>query len=515
MEYSTGKISFIVLVAVGLASLASVLLAWRFRVAMRSLMSAQAVSGGAAADAVTLPTLGPPAPVTLADNRTAARRVTAGLIGLSLLMSFSSAALELSVVLDSPVTPNRLLVLALVHTWPVVPALGLLYRWSRWRVAGLLVLWFVLSVLVVAWRSTEKQTLSLIFTYLGLEIGPPLLLITLLCLGNATRAIAPWLLPPFVVLVWASIVGMDVLTVLAQDESPVLKALPESLGAETVIMAFIALPWLLAWWPVKWLARGIAKAHEAKHITELSLLFASVWGISQIYKAIGAGSSLGLGGTVMLLPLLWLPAVAWWLRRRAASAAGSGRPPTLLVLRVFQRDAHVQRLFDDVVERWRLTGNTVLIAGTDLVERTLDAEDLFGFLAGRLRERFVLSPQEVGHRLAAFDMVRDFDGRFRVNECYCHDSTWQQALAALVDRSDVVLMDLRSFQARHQGCRHELGVLAQAAGAKRVVLLTDAQTDQAAASEAAAGAPGGRFVWIDASRVDSRKRREVLASLFA
>ena len=64
-----------------------------------------------------------------------------------------------------------------------------------------------------------------------------------------------------------------------------------------------------------------------------------------------------------------------------------GRPPTLLVLRVFQRDAQVQALFDDVVERWRLTGNTVLIAGTDLVERTLDAGDLFTFVDGRLGER--------------------------------------------------------------------------------------------------------------------------------
>ena len=52
------------------------------------------------------------------------------------------------------------------------------------------------------------------------------------------------------------------------------------------------------------------------------------------------------------------------------------------------------------------------------------------------------------------------DSRFRVNECYCAEATWQHALTALVERSDVVLMDLRGFQARDAGCRHELEVLA-------------------------------------------------------
>jgi hypothetical protein len=112
-------------------------------------------------------------------------------------------------------------------------------------------------------------------------------------------------------------------------------------------------------------------------------------------------------------------------------------------------------------------------------------------------------------------MERDAEGRYRVNECYCHDSTWRDALAALVRRSDVALMDLRSFQAHNEGCRHELSVLARASRLARVVVLTDGHTDRAEAQAATAGAPPGRFVWLDTSRIDRRKRREVLASLFA
>jgi hypothetical protein len=237
-----------------------------------------------------------------------------------------------------------------------------------------------------------------------------------------------------------------------------------------------------------------------------------VWGIAQLVQALSAASHLGLGGTVMLAPLAWIPVVTAITALRRGSLPG--RVPTLLVLRVFQHDRRIQELFDHVIERWRLTGNTVLIAGTDLVERTLDADDLFIFIDGRLATRFIRSPADVAPRLAEFDLSPDLDGRYRVNECYCHDTTWQQALDALVKRSDVVLMDLRSFKAHNEGCRHELGVLSRASRIARVVVLTDGDTDRAAALAAIAGAPPKRFVWLDTSRIDGARRRAVLESLF-
>ena len=175
----------------------------------------------------------------------------------------------------------------------------------------------------------------------------------------------------------------------------------------------------------------------------------------------------------------------------------------------------MQDLFDHVVERWRLSGNTVLIAGTDLADRTLDAGDIFTFLDGGLAQRFIRTPADVAPRLAAFDMASDADRRFRINECYCHDTTWQDALNALVRLSDVVLMDLRSFQAHNAGCRYELAVLAQSPRSMRVIVLTNGQTDRTAAVDAVAHAPPGRFVWLDSAVIDAAKRHELLANLFA
>ncbi len=521
MDVTNGKLFFILLVAALLSAASALALAWRYRSAMRRLMSAAAISPAdpAAAKAPARPagsplaSLAPARPLHWHDNRRATRRVALWLVLLSVLLSGSSAALFLGVAMagEQMLTPSRLLTLATLNLWPTIPALGLLWRWSRARVAGVLLLWFVASIALIAWRSIEPQPLSSTLLYLASEIGVPMLLIGSLCLGGATRAVAPWLLPLLMLLVGASVAGTDALGWIVEHRPQWLQQLPAGIGAPAVMAAFVLLPWLLAWWPAKWLGRALAAAHARHWLSELMVLFTAVWGIVLLLRVLGAWGDMGAAALVMLAPLAWIPLVMALAGRLARPA---GRPPTLLVLRVFQRDAQVQALFDEVIERWRASGNTLLIAGTDLVERTLDAGDAFGFLDGRLAERFVLHPSQLAARIAAFDFAPDAEGRYRINEVYCHDSTWQQALDALVAASDVVLMDLRSFKARNLGCRHELGVLARAPRLARVVVLTDGDTALAEARSDAAAAPAGRFVWIDGSRIDAAKRREVLRSLF-
>ncbi len=504
------------MVAVLLAWLGAWVVARRYRAVMRRLMSAPL---GQPAPAASTGRRGPPAvpladpmPVTAQDNRRAGIRLAALLIALSALISFSSAALQLHVVMDGMAfSARRLTVFGLVQMWPVVPVLGLLWRWSGWRILGALALWFALGVLVAVWQSVEARPLEAL-AYLGFEIGPAMLLVAAVCLGGATRAVAPWLLMPMIGLVWTSLTGVDLIALMIDDPPEWFHALTGALGAYSTMALFAVAPWLVAWWPLKRLGRLLAQAYARKALSELMVLFTAVWGISLLMHALSAASALGLAGAVMLLPLAWIPLVMTitWRRHRAAL----DRPPTLLVLRVFQHDERIQALFDHVIERWRLTGNTVLIAGTDLVERTLDADDIFTFIDGRLDSRFIQRLSDIAPRLAEFDLTPDAEGRYRVNECYCHDVTWQQALAALVERSDVALMDLRSFKAHNEGCRYELGELARAARIARVVVLTDGDTDRVAAYAAIAGAPAGRFVWLDTSRIDRAKRRAVLESLF-
>jgi hypothetical protein len=144
---------------------------------------------------------------------------------------------------------------------------------------------------------------------------------------------------------------------------------------------------------------------------------------------------------------------------------------------VFGYQARTESLFDRVAQAWRFHGPVQLIAGVDLAMRTVDPGDLLALLNGRLAELYVRAPQDVPQRLDRLDLQPDPDGRFRINEVYCHDSTWKPALEALLDASDTVLMDLRSFSANNAGCVFELEQLVRRLASDNIVLVCDKTTD--------------------------------------
>ena len=82
---------------------------------------------------------------------------------------------------------------------------------------------------------------------------------------------------------------------------------------------------------MKRLGHALAYAYTRKTLSELMVLFTAVWDVSLLANALMAASDLGLGGAVMLLPLLWVPvmmAIARRLRRprgRPADIADAAR----------------------------------------------------------------------------------------------------------------------------------------------------------------------------------------------
>lgn len=493
-----GKIATLLIIATVLSFFGALIVAARYRATMKALMKApvDAQPGPASGPTAPLPyTVGnPPAPVTLADNRRAEKQLILGFLAITLVMSLSRTLL-MQIVADGPITLKTVLTLCAAYAWPVVPVIAVICRWPRLRFVGALLLWFVAAVALLSWRTNENVSFAQVFGWMLFDIGLPLIVVTALCLGSATRAVAPWLAPLFIVLCWASQAGVDLLAVLVDQRSPLIYWLVGWLPPTLGIALFALAPWALAWWPARALGRWLGQAYAARQVSELFYLFTAVWVIALVGPALGALASEGGGALLYFLPLIWIPLGAWLLHLRHDHWP-AGRPPALLVLRVFQQDANVMALFDRVIERWRLTGNTVLIAGTDLVDRTIDADDIFTFLDGRLGERFIRRPEEVAPRLAAFEWQPDVEGRYRVNECYCHDTTWQQALAELLRVSDVVLMDLRNFVGANKGCLYELQTLATTPGLRRVVVLINDRTELAPARAAAGGARAGRFVWL-------------------
>jgi len=514
MELLPGKIFTILILATLLASLGAWIVGWRYRAAMKRLMQIPVSAAGlVAAPPPAAPLrMAPPAAISLADNRSAHWRLLGAFFALTLLIALTRTVIT-QWIADGPITLKTVATLGAAYAWPVLPVFAVIGRWRRWRFVGAMLLWFVAAVLLLTWRTNENISFLQVLKWMSFDIGLPLVVVTAICLGGASRAIAPWLAPLFVLLLWSSQAGIDLLAAGFNASSPIAHAFISFFGGTGAIVAAGLLPWLLAWWPLRRAGRWLADAYSRRAISELFYLFAAVWIITLAAPALGAIHELGWGALIVFLPLLWIPPGAWLMHRLAAPPPG--RPPTLLVLRVFQQDANVQALFDKVVERWRLSGNTVLIAGTDLVDRTIDAEDIFIFIDGRLGERFIHHPSELDARLAAFEFQPDIEGRHRVNECYCHDTTWQQALDRLVCSSDVVLMDLRNFREKNAGCIHELQVLASAPALARVVVLTNEQTELAAAQSAATGAPAGRFVWLMQAANQAQTSEAVLAALLA
>jgi hypothetical protein len=72
----------------------------------------------------------------------------------------------------------------------------------------------------------------------------------------------------------------------------------------------------------------------------------------------------------------------------------------------------------------------------------------------------------------------DADGRFRVDEYFCHADVWQAVFAELAASADVVVMDTRGFGAAHAGTSFEIEALLRHVPPSAVVLLIDRSTDR-------------------------------------
>lgn len=222
----------------------------------------------------------------------------------------------------------------------------------------------------------------------------------------------------------------------------------------------------------------IRRRYQAKHISDESLTVDSIW----IMFAVNHGI-----GLVFASPWWFLAAPVSYAAFKVVSGRALARltqslehahAPRLLLLRAFSIGRASERFFDGFIKYWRRAGSLQMITGADFATRTIDPPELLEFAAGRLSRRFIADAETLDRRLDERDLRPDGDGRFRINEFFCHDNTWRAALSRLVGSSDAVLMDLRGFTTQNAGCIFELRELARAIPLTRVVFIVDERTDQ-------------------------------------
>jgi tetratricopeptide (TPR) repeat protein len=371
-----------------------------------------------------------------------------------------------------------------------IPLLAVLLAWSWRRAAAVFVLYvgvwaagaFALMVVRYGWRMADwASTLVLAqVTLIGLVAPQPFLL--LLVTGNRrVRAVVPMTLA-------GSLVFCAVLLGAAFLQAEVNRSLAtkafESLGKSghlvtiALILALLITVSLMVCWSA---LRVLATLYERKLYSDRQLLV-DCWSLVVIlYVFARLGETPGTPQVLIAIAF-----IVFFVYRLLIHIAlrllvpRIRRPPNrrLLLLRTFGFQKRTERLFDAIGERWRFHGAVLMIAGSDLAVRTINPADYLRFVSRRLRHRFLMTDADLQRNLDRLDEWPDPDGRYRVNELFCGDDAWHKAVVALLDRAEVVLMDLRGFGADNRGCLFELQQLVERGPVGQVFLTVDDTTDR-------------------------------------
>lgn len=494
----TGELPFILIVSGSLGLLISFLL---LRLYCRAVERGMARRTGAPptrdADAARMKSAPPSAPlvITYADTgrkRSAMDGADRGLCRRALIGPWRAAAvygaagalfaavLALAFLWAGGIElrPLRFLLLLWVYAWPLVLTLWLVAattRRDKLLLAAAYLIGYGVLTLVAVITSPGSSVSQVVVLWNFTNLAPTLLFLVFLL--RRVRAVGPLVVTLLVVAITGASVLLDVLA-WNQNVLRTVSGLFFSLGIGghgtfvALIVLGLAFFAVIGWFVLQWLRRG----YQAKWVNDQSLILDALWllfGISYAIELAFEGAAWAAAGLVAFA--LYLATVRLGFRLLATDSASQGS--SLLVLRVFSLGRRSETLFDAVSRHWRYVGTVQLIAGPDLAAATVEPHEFLDFVSGRLERQFIDKPEALDRRVGELDTRPDFDGRFRINDFFCHDDTWQATLAALVQHSDAVLMDLREFTPKRQGCIYEIRQLLQYMPLERIVMLADATTD--------------------------------------
>jgi hypothetical protein len=381
---------------------------------------------------------------------------------------------------DGLTSSRRVATLFWIYFWPTILAINLVAALHTPARAAVIVSYFAVLVLwgvaIGGQSDTGVGGLLLLWSIL---VGPATLMLAAF-MTRRLRAVGPLVLACLAA-AWAG--AFATLAVFQHLSDSALRGLvavgdPLGLGAVTIFYGAIVLGFLsftlLGWRILGWLARRYERysiSDEFLQIGAIVLLFAAVGSIS-----------LALNGALWIL-VGFAAFGIWWAAARLGFRLTRGLRPTgradLLLLRVFALGSRSERFFAGLQRVWLRQGDIAMIAGPDLAASNIEPHEFLQFVRGRVRSQFIVDARDLDARAGTIEDRVTPDGRHRVHEFFCFDDTWRPTLSRLVKRADVVIMDLRAFSARRQGCAWELTQLFETILLDRVALVIDDTTDQA------------------------------------
>lgn len=279
-----------------------------------------------------------------------------------------------------------------------------------------------------------------------------------------------------------SISGSIILLSMLQQDQAILLSVANigfslGLGANGLFWTLNLIGFIVFAVPGWYLLNWIRRQYRNKRANDRSLLLDSLWflfGLSYAISLVFEGEIWIFSGLAAFAAYKLMVHSGFMIMERIRAFAP---PARLLVLRVFSLGKRSESLFDAITRHWRYLGHVQLITGPDLATTTMDPDEFFDIMRGRLNNHFVDGPESLTSRVNEMDRYPDFDGRYRINEFFCYDNTWQMTLTRLVKESDVVLMDLRGFIPQNAGCTYEVRELVSSVPLNRVVMVIDGTTN--------------------------------------
>ena len=493
----TGALPAVVIASAVMTALASAFLLWLYRRAVVRGMSAQAgiaatparpVSISPVVTSATSPVLtiidSASQPETASPGESAFRQAMRSLNLAAVIYILGGVAYALVLTAAWMVTAaggfilTRFLWLFSCYCWPVVVAASLINPAIKKRIAIAYgaIIFLVAGIALV--RNPDLTIGQLLYFWLFANGSGTVLLLAFL--SRRVRAVGPLVLAFMV----AAVTGAVVIINIVGSSEGLMRGVVNvgsalGLGATALFVLLHVIGFglfgLIGWPMLRWLGRG----YQKKRMSDQSITLDALWllfGVVQSFTLVFEGwpwifTGLVAFGAYKLASKTGFTALA---RQRGDSAKGR----LLLLLRVFSLGRQSERLFDIISKVWLRSGGINLIAGPDLITSTVEPHEFLNFLGGRLARQFVEGDADLEQRVSRMDIQPDPDGRYRLNEFFCRSDTWQITMRRLVDKSDAVLMDLRSFSKSNQGCIYELRQLFNSIALNRVILVIDDSTDR-------------------------------------
>jgi hypothetical protein len=367
--------------------------------------------------------------------------------------------------------PARVAAIWLIYAWPIIPVLALTAIGKRKTKVIILSAYFIALIVfeMVLWGSGHLVGAhgQLLLLWL-IEMAPATILLWLLA-NRTLRCVG-----------LISLVAAIVLTITWFGSFQMLGCILLSTRNTTLLDWFMPLRLLIMfvavvaiWFFLRYLARRL----WSEQTSDLMFTIDSWWLLITLIEVLLLSAGMKSAAPILLLAFVAYKMVIVVGLRLSRNKRANGQTPTLLLLRVFGHAKRSERLLDEIGLRWRYVGPMNLIAGTDIATSFLDPDELLQFLSGKLGDAYIANAATLAGKLQRASGEPSADGRHRLNDFFCRDNTWRACVDTLATRSDVVLMDLRSFSAANRGCEFELGLLLEHVALEKIIFLIDTSTD--------------------------------------